>query len=338
MRTFIRIILILFISFILYNWQIIRYGISQGYGQVKIIINSEPIDEAIKRSGLSNDTKSKLKLIETIKRFAADSLELITTKNYNKVYLPKNDSIRLYVINASNKLSLKSYNWNYPIIGEASYKGFFDKNLLKREMFLLRTENLDIDVGEVEAWSTLGWFNDPLMGSVLDNDIEEISSVIIHELFHATVYINGDTELNENLAEFVGVQGAKKFLKTLKKHNADNQYFENKEKRNTAFNLFMHHCAIRLNNLYNSDLTDAEKEAKKKKLLFDFCVELYKRNIFGEEKNRLICRRILHSKNAYFTGYLNYYANDNMYLEELETKFNGEIKLFIRDYKNKYKK
>ena len=315
----------------------LKYAIYQGYGQLKIVWDSEKINDVLVNQNISLDTKRKLLLVQKIKQFAIDSLHLKPTNNFTKVYLPKRDAISLSVINACEKLSLKEYLWHYPIIGDAPYKGFFNRDLLQDELLELYPKNLDLDIGAVEAWSTLGWFNDPLMGTMLENDENELAATVIHEMFHSTLFVKSSAELNENLAEFVGIEGAKLFFHYSKNVNDTIDYFAEKNNRNKRFNFFMHHCAKQLQHLYASNLSDDEKLVKKKELLISFCAELYKKNIYSFEKNKLICQRIIKAKNAFFTGFLTYNAKDEKFYDELNIRFNGSIQQFINYYKLKYK-
>jgi len=322
---------------IIWNFDMLQYASNQAYGQYKIIWESENINDLILKKNTNKTIKRKLLLVQHVAEFAIHTLHLKPTRNYIKVYLPDKDTVTLAVINASDKLNLKEYLWHYPIIGDAPYKGFFNKKLLQTELKELHPKNLDVDIGIVEAWSTLGWFNDPLMGSMLDKDDEELAATIIHEMLHATLFVKNSSQLNENLAEFVGEEGAKLYFNTSKNVNDSIDYFTAKETKNKRFNLFMHLCAKQLQHLYDSNLSIDEKLMQKKKLLFSFCVELYKKNIFSIEKNRLICARILKSKNAFFTGFLTYNAKDETFKNELNTTFNKNIILFINYYKTKYK-
>jgi predicted aminopeptidase len=118
----------------------------------------------------------------------------------------------LHIITASEKDRLHLYHWNFPIIGRTTYKSFFTiEGALKEKRFLER-KGFDTYLQQAAAYSTLGWLKDPIFSTMLKWDEPTLANIILHEMAHATVYFKGETDLNEQLATFIGNQGAINFL------------------------------------------------------------------------------------------------------------------------------
>ena len=150
----------------LFNCKSIVYGVQQGMGQLKIVWNAEPLESYLNNDIYPDSLKIKIRLIDEIKKFAVDSLGIYPSKNYSKMY-NQNGSPGMYVVTACEPYALEPYQWSFPIVGKFSYKGFFKKKRAVNEAERLKKEGYDTDVGEVNAWSTLGWFKDPVMSSML---------------------------------------------------------------------------------------------------------------------------------------------------------------------------
>ena len=275
-----------------------------------------------------------MKLLQEIKNFAEKELHLSVKNNFNKIYVPFKDTIQLKVINACEPLLFKEYEWQYPLIGTAPYKGFFDKELMKEEIQFLKKQNLDIDIGNVEAWSTLGIIENPLMFTVLENSDESFVETIIHELLHATIFIKSDASFNETFAEFVGEEGAKLYFES--KHTPiSNQLKLQKLKMKKIEKLF-HDYALKLQKLYQTDMDVALKSNLKLKLLHECCEKLFALKVYTIAQTKRLCMRIVRSKNAFFSAYLTYHSAQYDFKNELEKKYQNNLKAMILDYKKSH--
>ncbi len=181
-----------------------------GWHQSYITFHSIPIHEILERDEIGNESKEKIQFIQEVKRFGEERLGLRKTDSYSKFFEIKGPV--LYVITASKKDSLELYSWNFPILGKVTYKSFFKmKDALKEKTFL-EEKGHDTFIQSVNAYSTLGWFKDPIFSTMLDWDEPTLSNIILHEMTHSTIYFKGETELNEQIATFVGNQGSIDFL------------------------------------------------------------------------------------------------------------------------------
>jgi len=338
-RKRILVSLLLFVLLVCaFNYKILKYAAGQGLGQFKITWQSQNIDDVLQSSNTDNITKRKLLFLKKIQQFAIDSFGLSGKNNFRRVYLPTKDTIRLWVINAANPLELKNYLWQYPIIGAAPYKGFFNKELLAQELILLKSKNLDIDVGNVNAWSTLGWFDDPLMYSVLHSPKPYLAETVIHEMVHATIFVKDSAKFNEGLAEFIGIECAKKILSYCGQTPTEIEEYKLDIQQTETFNLFMQNCAKQLQHLYSNPMSAGVILDLKQRLLLRFCSDLKTRKVFNSEKTKRICNRILSGKNAYFGGFITYNSLNDFFKFELKNKFKNNIQLFLQHYKLKYRK
>ena len=197
----------------LWNFRLIAYGVGQLTGQLKIIRGSVPVEEVLQNPGTDSDYRKKLELIAEIRKFATDSLGLTDTDNYTTFYDQQHKPL-MWVVTGCKPYALEAKKWHFPIIGEVSYKGFFEEDLAKAEAEKIRNEGYIADIYSPSAWSTLGYFKDPILSGMLKRSPGRLAELIIHESTHATCYIESSVDFNENFATFTGEPGAAIFLKS----------------------------------------------------------------------------------------------------------------------------
>ncbi len=196
----------------------IGYLMKSAYSQADLLSRRVPIEEALKDSRLSEDQKKKLILAVDAHLFAETDLGLAHTKNYT-TFVQLDGPYVTWVVSASLKDELKPYLWHYPVVGDMPYQGFFEPKGAKSLAESLKAAGLDTYIRGVAAYSTLGWFRDPVLSSMLSYKDYELVSTIIHETTHATVFIKSEADFNERLAEFIGQKGAEAFY--LKREGPD---------------------------------------------------------------------------------------------------------------------
>ena len=218
-----------------------------------------PIAEVLSRPDLDATTRAKLELVLQVRRFAEQELGFDVGGSYSSITEVANPPI-VYVVSAAPRTSLEPYTWWFPIIGRAAYKGYFDAAAARKEAQRLEAKGYDTYIRTAVAFSTLGWFSDPLLPHLLGYDQETLANIIIHELFHSTFYLPGKTALNESLANFAGHRGAIAFFaKEQESKAAATQHAEATWESELAISNFLAEAAERLNALYASPVSEAEK-------------------------------------------------------------------------------
>jgi predicted aminopeptidase len=147
------------------------------------------------------------------RRYAKDSLRLRTKDSFTTYSRLDHDTLVL-VLSAAYRDTLKPYTWWFPIVGRVPYKGYFDFGAAKRDAKSLADEGFDVYVRPSDAFSTLGFFNDPLLNTTLRGDSLGLANTVIHELTHNTFYASGQAPFNESFAMFVGARGAAAFFRS----------------------------------------------------------------------------------------------------------------------------
>ncbi len=188
------------------------YLLKQAQGQLRILGGAVRIEEMLADPGVPGRTKEKLRLILEIKEFGEREMGLEPTGSYTRFFDTEGAPVS-HLVSACPKDRFEPYTWWFPIVGTIPYKGFFDPADADAEADGLERQGYDVARHEVAAYSTLGWFADPVFSTMLDDPEEEIAALILHELTHATVYAPGRTDFNESLASFAGRQGALEFAR-----------------------------------------------------------------------------------------------------------------------------
>jgi len=209
--------------------------------------------------------RERLVLAETIREFAVRELRLPDNGSYQSYV----DLARPYVVRnvfAAPPLSLEPKTWCFPVAGCVGYRGYFDEAGAERTAAELRTAGYDVFIGNVPAYSTLGWFSDPLLNTFIDWHPGRLAELLFHELAHQRLYVPGDTAFNESFATFVGRLGARRFLIRYAS-DEDRDYYERLARVRQQFYEVVAPTKAALAALYVSDLSSAAKREEKARLL-----------------------------------------------------------------------
>jgi predicted aminopeptidase len=189
------------------------YVVRAGYEEARILWRRQPIQTMLRRTDLDSDTRTKLELALAVRAFAADALHLKVGGSFASFARVDPNQV-VHVVSAAYRTRLEPYTWWFPIVGRVPYKGFFSKTCADEEAAWLEREGYDTYTRPSVAFSTLGWFADPLVSTLLRYDRVTLANVIIHELLHNTTYLAGHADFDESFANFVGTRGAMLFFAT----------------------------------------------------------------------------------------------------------------------------
>ncbi len=237
-------------------------------GQFRLLHDSIPMEEALKDETLSPEQKARLRLVTRIKDFGEKELGLKPTRNYQTVYL-KSSKCPIYCISASPKDRLVRTTWWFPVVGDMPYLGFFDLKSAEAKKENLAKKDLDVTMGVADAYSTLGWFRDPVTLNLIQGSTVDLVETILHEMTHVTLYLKGQGEFNEGLAVLVGKAGALSFLK--KTYGpSDPLTIEANEsiEDERLFCTFLSSLLKKLEAFYNSPISYQDKLAQREEVFF----------------------------------------------------------------------
>ncbi len=181
--------------------------------EAKILSRREPISEIVTRPDVSEETKAKLKLVLAARTYAKDSLKLRVKDSFTTYSRLDHDTLVL-LLSASYRDTLKAYTWWFPIVGRVPYKGYFDFDEARRTAEEMKRDGFDTYLRPADAFSTLGFFNDPLLSTTLKSDTLSLANTVIHEVTHNTFYASGQAPFNESFAMFVGARGSAAFFRS----------------------------------------------------------------------------------------------------------------------------
>jgi predicted aminopeptidase len=179
----------------------------------KILARRQPISRLVASSKVDPVVKQKLAIVLAARQYAKDSIRLRTADSFTTYSQLDRDTLVL-VLSAAYRDRLEPYTWWFPIVGRVPYKGFFDFDDARKAAKSLYDDGYDVALRPSAAFSTLGWFNDPLTSTTLDRDSLDLVNTVIHEVTHNTFYAPGQAVFNESFASFVGARGAAAFFRS----------------------------------------------------------------------------------------------------------------------------
>ena len=289
-----------------------------------------PLEELVKGAEVSGEDRLFVQRVEDIRRFAMEELGLAASKNYTR-YVDLDRDYLAAVVSASAKDSFTRHDWWFPVAGRVPYKGFFNPEDARKERTKLEKKDLDVWIRGVDAFSTLGWFKDPLYSYMKNYSDRDLAELIIHELLHATVYLKNHSQFNEELAQFVGTEGARLYME--KTHSYEANGFKDAEDADAkadsaAYLAFIRSLIAELDEVYKSAIPRNEKLIRKEEIIereksrFDEDYDA----IFKTEGYRGFSK--LPVNNAYLELFRLYYEEDRYYIDLYE-KSGSNLTKFI---------
>jgi predicted aminopeptidase len=189
----------------------LNYYTQAAQGQFELLSDAKPIDDWLADPNTNPKLRHRLETARRIRRFAVQEMALPDNDSY-KNYAALGRPYVLWNVVATPELSLKPLEWCFPIAGCVNYRGYYNKADAQEYAKELRAQGDDVEVGGVPAYSTLGWFSDPLVSTVINYPDAELARLIFHELSHQIVYVPGDSKFNESFASTVEQVGVERWL------------------------------------------------------------------------------------------------------------------------------
>ena len=311
-------------------------GLDPGYyahllaGQARLLLNREPIGRMLHRRDLDPALRSRLLLVQDIRRFAVDQIGLSDSRSYAS-YSDTGEGPLSWQLTVSHADRLEPVTFGYPVVGRFPYKGYFDLGRAQRERDKWRRKGYDTHLRPVSAYSTLGWFDDPVLTSMLRYSDVDLAGLIIHELTHETIWIADDVGFNESLATFVGQTGSMLFLSDHHGHESDAvKRARDVRQDGQVFRTFMFLMAGELKRLYDSDRPRSQKLATRQ-TVFDSARSRFKRLPFRTGAYGSFGRAELN--NARFIAYRTYHDETDVF-ERVHVALGRDLKRTLEVFRS----
>lgn len=336
-KKVIGIVLLIILALCLWQYELVHYGLVQARGQLSIIANTRTVNEVLHDLNTPDSIKEKLIFIQAVRQYAFDSLGINDSKNYTTFY-DQQGKPSLWVVTAAEPFALKAREWRFPLLGGFPYKGFFDYEMAQAEAKRLEEDSLDVHIGIVSGWSTLGWFKDPILSNMLSRKKGDLANLIIHELTHGTLFVKDSVEFNENLATFIGDEGAKRFLWTRFGERSEEfkTYVQSKEDYANYTHHILRGCDA-LDSLYATfePHYSHSKKLKQKQDMIEKIMDTVDTITF-HNPDRFAWRNATRPNNAFFMSYIRYRAKQGNFHHELLYDFDNDLALYMEHLKKKY--
>jgi predicted aminopeptidase len=234
-------------------------------GQLELLSDARPIDDWIADPGTSSRLRLRLETARQIRRFAVGEMALPDNNSY-KNYTSLKRQYVLWNVVATPELSLKPLQWCFPVAGCVNYRGYYSKEAAMAYAKELKDAGNDVEVGGVSAYSTLGWFSDPLISTFINYPDAELARMIFHELAHQVVYVAGDSQFNESFASAVEEAGVERWMDRFGNQAMRDGYARYKSRKHDFLGLLLKYRKALEQNYALVDRSDSEKRAVKARL------------------------------------------------------------------------
>lgn len=261
-------------------------------GHMAVMEAARPILEVIDDPGAAATLKQRLERVQQIRAYASSDLGLPDNGSY-KSYADLKRPYVVWNVFATPELSLQLKQWCYPVVGCAGYRGYFDRAAADAAATELRAAGYEVNVAGVPAYSTLGWFSDPLLNTFIGGSEGQVAGLVFHELAHQVVFVGGDTTFNESFATAVEREGVKRWLEARGDDASRRAYAEFAQRRSQFLDLLLKYRKLLQDN-YSSGVPDEVKRVRKQQLLAEL------KNEYARLKETW----------GGFSGYDRYFAHD----------------------------
>lgn len=239
-----------------YYWQAI-------HGHFDIVSREQPIKEILHQGDLDPKLRHKLQLVQAARRFASQQLALPDNDSYTEYADLQRPFVTWNVI-ATPEFDVTPRRWCYLFAGCFNYRGYFHKQDARAFAKKLRQQGYDVAIAGAWAYSTLGWFDDPVLNTMLQHDDADVIGTLFHELGHQTVYIKDDSSFNESFANTVEQEGLRRWYLHTGQPARYQAYLRRRQQHNAIIKM-LEDSRAELRALYTQPLTETQKREQKAK-------------------------------------------------------------------------
>lgn len=265
------------------------YYVKSAYNHLSMMSKRVPIDQALKDPNLPPENRAKLEAAKAAHEFALRDMHLKETANYT-TYIELGRPYVSWVVSAAPRWRLEHYEWSYPFVGKMPYKGYASEEDAREEQRELEARDLDTFLRGVSAYSTLGWFKDSVLSSMLRSPEHDLVNTVIHETTHTTIYIRNSSDFNERLAVFAGNKGTEQFYQA--KEGADSPTVKKIKEENEDDRRFSEFIGPQLKSLreWYEALPESERDEAKRRERFKAIQEDFKKNVLPKMTTKSYAR------------------------------------------------
>jgi predicted aminopeptidase len=309
------------------------YLLKQGASLLQDSTGARPVQSVLDDPATSLDTREFLLRVQDIRRFAVEKVGLKSNDNYTRYKEIGRDHL-VDVVQACDAISFDAYQWGYPFLGRLPYRGYYDHSDAEVEAARLKREGYDVLIRSVDAFSTLGFLRDPLYSFMKRYSPFEIASLVIHEQTHATLFLKGQPDFNEEMASFVGDEGAFEWLRvTYGEASPEFRAALDDRADSDLFVSLLQGLAARLAPVYSSGLSREEKLARKKQVIDEFKAGLADSRAAGFRTDAYAHLEKIPLNNAYLSLYRLYTSDVPLLRAWFEQRCGRDLRRFMASMK-----
>ena len=337
-------VLFVIIGFLTWQKSWVIYFYQQAKGGLDIAFNSRPLSEVLQDNYVPDSLKKRILYIQEVRKYAIDSLGLQDNPAVYQTLYNQNGQPLVYLLTVAERYKMEAKQFDFPIvswfIGSFTYKGFFDSTAAVKEQNFWKLAGYDTEMGQGIAYSTLGWLPEPILSNMLYYPEGKLASLIIHEMTHGTIFVKNDHETSENMANFIGDYGAKRFLKF--KYGIESPQFKRYMQSKIFRDKFIRHLnrgTLKLDSLYKTyrpNFKSQYKDSVKYSLIEK--IEINQDTVYRTLSN--LPKRILDKNdlpnNAYFVSFKTYNSKQNEFENIFITQFHDDFSHFLKFLIEKY--
>lgn len=338
------VVIFLIISLLIWQKSWVSYLYQQAQGGLDVAFNTRPLAEVLQDKNVADSLKKRIFFIQAVRKFAIDSLGLVDNAKVYQTLFDQHGKPLIYLLTVAEPYKMDAILFEFPIvgwfIGNFTYKGFFDSTVAYQEQKIWKSKGYDTEMGQAIAYSTLGWLPEPIMSNMLFYPDGKLASIIIHEMTHGTIFVKNAHETSENLANFVGDYGAKRFMRFKYDENSEKyQRYTQSRKLKGEFIKHLNRGTLKLDSLYrtfSSNISSKDKDFLKYALIEK--IEQSQDTLYTKLPNlpKHHFNKYDLPNNAYFVSFKTYNAKQNEFEVQFKNQFGENFEAFLKYMKKKY--